>query len=310
MTIMLRRKIVKLTMGQERTPATAMHLKQKLAEFGIELEDKTGHLFYHEDFVPIKIDFALVFVRHGETYGNCGQSTSVGEIDKSKVKYGIKNFDQRVYQGDVDTAINQLTDYGKQQALEVALRLHQHFLQKHWVPDIVFCSPLNRAKETALPFVKQYYFEDKFIILEDIKEMSFGSWDNRRVCDLQDDDLCHLFYREQNALVKSDGMNSIGQTIKAENFCEVLLRAHRVLTHLNKVYPRKKVLMFSHSMFGAACTILLGKGQRFEKETFLAFDGKRGNGTYYTLPNAVPVMLTGDVPNQLKRSYPFLVPPT
>ena len=32
--------------------------------------------------------------------------------------------------------------------------------------------------------------------------MSFGEWENKRVCDFNDEHPCHSFYRNQNALIK------------------------------------------------------------------------------------------------------------
>ena len=66
------------------------------------------------------------------------------------------------------------------------------------------------------------------------------------------------------------------------------MRAYNILTGLNDLYSGKRVLMFSHSMFGAACCILLGKGQNFENSPYLAFDGKKKDGTYYTMPHTTP----------------------
>jgi broad specificity phosphatase PhoE len=139
---------------------------------------------------------------------------------------------------------------------------------------------------------RNYKFAARCILDERIKEMSFGAWDNRRVCDIKSDDACHLFYRNQHALVKQSGRNGNNLPQPSENFCEVLLRAHEVLMDLNKSHAGKKIVMFSHSMFGAACCILLGKGQTFENGNYLAFDGKRSDGTSYTINHATPIALT------------------
>lgn len=276
---------------QPDAPYNPIELQDKLLHLGLHLNIETGHLFYNTSFQPLSIHFNFIFVRHGETYGNCGQTNAMGKIDIESVRTGIKDREKSIYQGDVDTEINQLTDHGKQQSLNVAEALSIEFLNKGWEPDIILVSPLSRAKDTALPFVKKYQFEDRCFIHEGIKEMSFGSWENRRVCDLPANDECHLFYRNQHTLVKKSGINGNDQYQEAENFCEVVLRAHKVLLDLNKHHAAKNILMFSHSMFGAACCILLGKGQQIENDTYLAFDGKREDDTSYTLPNATPIVL-------------------
>ncbi|OGV42134.1 MAG: hypothetical protein A3F46_07040 [Legionellales bacterium RIFCSPHIGHO2_12_FULL_42_9] len=263
--------------------------QDKLKTLGINLDTQTGHLSYDEKFTPLSLPFELVFVRHGETYGNCGQVTATGKIDHALVGAGIKNKENRIFQGDVDQEINQLTAYGEQQAVDLAEKLRRELLDKEWIPDVVLMSPLSRARNTATPFVTQNQFSDRCIILDEIKEMSFGAWDNRRVCDMTPTDICHSFYREQNALVKLSGENGNGTHQDAENLCDVILRVHNTLKRLGTQYRGQRILMFSHSMVGAACLILLGLAQNFEYENFLAFDGKRADGTYYTMPHATPI---------------------
>jgi broad specificity phosphatase PhoE len=236
-----------------------------------------------------------VFIRHGETYGNCGQSTADGKIDIAQIKSNIKNSDLRIFQGDVDTEINQLTLLGKHQAELAAVKLEEELLNNNWIPQIIFHSPLNRAKDTGLPFINRNNFKDIYFPHNGIKEMSFGSWDNQRVCDLRPTDPCHSFYRNQNALIRDE--RSCG-----ESFCDLLHRTHHTLMELNEQHPNKKIIMFSHSMFGAACCILLGKGQIIEMGKHLAFDGKRANGEYYTMPHVTPFLLNGDMTSARKLS--------
>lgn len=267
-----------------------MNISKKLFEIGISTDEK-GHIRYAKHFKSLELRFDLVFVRHGETYGNCGQATSDGKIDKSYVMANNKAYDRRIFQGNVDTEINMLTDYGKQQALSVAKQLEEQLLKNGWSPDIIFYSPLSRARDTGLPFVERNGLIDRFVQLNDLREMCFGSWENRRVCDMKVDDPCHLFYKNQNALVKHCGINVDGEFQNSENFCEVLIRAYNLLQALNENCNDKRIIMFSHSMFGAACFILLGMGQVCENNNYLAFDGKRGDGKSYAISNATPYYL-------------------
>src|SRR5687768_8044551 len=98
-------------------------LRSVLNEFGLDVEIQSGHLSYNHDFKPLELTTQIVFIRHGETYGNCGQITSEGSVDQELIRLGLKNKMQRVFQGYVDTEANQLTAYGKQQALQVAEKL-------------------------------------------------------------------------------------------------------------------------------------------------------------------------------------------
>ena len=63
---------------------------------------------------------------------------------------------------------------------------------------------------------------------DDSAEMAFGSWDNVMVKDLADDNICHLFYLGQNALVKSDQpyLSPTGTSVPAENFVQVMDALH------------------------------------------------------------------------------------
>lgn len=268
-----------------------------LNKLGIGLDDVTGHLYYKQNFKPLPLSYELIFIRHGETYGNCGQSNAEGQIDHTLVALGKKNKDNRIFQGNTDTEINQLTTLGRKQADDLANQLENTLLASGFIPDIILYSPLKRAKETGYPFVKRNNFYDRYIEYEGIKEMSFGSWENRRICDLSPDNPCHLFYSDQNALVKESGINATGQYQIAENFCELLIRTFQVLYEIEKEYPEKRIILFSHSMFGAACSILFGHGQMIESGNYLAFDGKRTNGKSYAIPHTTPFYL-----NKVNRS--------
>lgn len=269
----------------------ALDLQYRLKELGIILDIPTGHLFYDPQFKPIQLGFELAFARHGETYGNCGQTTKAGTIDHDLVKLEVKDKERRVYQGDVDAEINQLTATGKQQAEDLATRLETELLAKNWQPSIILFSPLSRAKNTGIPFVEKTGLTKHYFPCHDIKEMKFGAWENRRICDLEFENPCHLFYLTNHALVKSNGVDAHGIYQVGECFAEVILRAHKSLRLLEQDLSSEKVLMFSHSMFGAACRILFGKGQTAENDNFLAFDGKRRDGSSYALPFATPFLL-------------------
>lgn len=285
-----------ITMFTHDMKLNDIELRNNLQNIGIELDIQSGHLFYGKNFTPIILNYELVFIRHGETFGNCGQSTNTGSINFELVNAGLKNNDNRIFQGNVDTAINQLTTYGKQQAENITKKLETNFLNHGWKPDIILVSPLTRALDTAMPFIKVNKLYDCYRIHSGIKEISFGSWENYRVSDIPKDNACHLFYLDQHALVKNSGINRNGLFQEGENFSELLLRTYHVLIDLNKECFSKKIIMFSHSMFGAACQILLGKGQTIENGQYLAFDGKRLNGTSYTLAHATPIAINFDPP--------------
>lgn len=263
---------------------------KKLHSLGINVDRQTGHLSYSDKFIPLTLSCKLVFIRHGETYGNCGQATVDGKIDKLSVQNGFKNKDKRIFQGDVDTEINQLTENGKTQAISAAYQLEDDLLSKCWTPDIIISSPLRRAMDTAHPFVMRNLLMNRFFCDSRIKEISFGSWENRRICDFSPSDNCHSFYKNQNALIKSLS-SSLQSGNSPESFCDLLIRAYDFLHDINRKYPNKKIILYSHSMFGGACCILLGKGLVHKDKHYILFDGSSENGQSCVLPHAVPIVL-------------------
>ena len=248
-------------------------LTAKAATLGLDLDAANGQISYAADFeskkVPLCFDF--VYCRHGKTTGNT---------------------EPRVYQGYVDEPENALNEIGLAQAEEAADKLDALNLD----PDLVVLSPLSRAAETGLAYTKRHpELEERTEYWEDAAEMRFGAWDNVMVKDLPDQNICHLFYLAQNAVVKPSEpyvRPSDGAEFEAENFVEMAERMKGVLEKLNqRMAPLAKdgkqplVIMYGHSMAGAALQILTGNGKVVDNEKYLGFDGK------YILPNATPIYL-------------------
>jgi hypothetical protein len=78
------------------------------------------------------------------------------------------------------------------------------------------------------------------IVNNEMREMSFGAWDNWRVCGFAAADSCHLFYKNQHVLVKEAGINGNHEQQEGENFVGVLLRAYFVLQSINEKHAGKK----------------------------------------------------------------------
>jgi len=249
-------------------------LRASASSLGLELDAVEGTVKYASEFeskrLPLCFDF--VYCRHGKTTGNT---------------------EPRVYQGYVDEPSNALNEVGLAQAQDAADKLDALALD----PDLIVLSPLSRAAETGLAFVRRHpHLEERVEYWEDAAEMRFGSWDNVMVKDLADDNICHLFYLKQNAVVKPAQpyvRPSDGAKFDAENFVEMATRMHGVLQKLNDAMrpiaeEREEtplVVMYGHSMAGAALSILTGNGKQVDGESYLGFDGK------YIMPNATPVFL-------------------
>jgi broad specificity phosphatase PhoE len=244
---------------------------EQAAALGISLDLPSGHISYASDFQEkmLNLSFDLIYVRHGKTTGNT---------------------EPRVYQGFVDEPSNALNEIGLEQAEDAANKVDALAL----MPDLVVLSPLARAKDTGMAFVKRHpELSDKTELWPDSAEMQFGEWDNKMVKDMAPDNICHLFYLAANAVVKTKVPYSApdGSSIDAECFVEVLSRMHRVLAKLNSRFAetssekRPLVAMYGHSMAGAAVSILTGNGKKVDGFDYLGFDGK------YIMPNATPAFL-------------------
>jgi len=250
----------------------AAALTAKATTLGLELDVPGGHIAYATDFEAKRVPliFDLIYCRHGKTTGNT---------------------EPRVYQGYVDEPQNALNEIGLGQAQDAADKLDELGVS----PDLIILSPLSRAAETGRAFTSRHPELDAITEeWDDTAEMRFGAWDNVMVKDLANDNFCHLFYLEQNALVKPDGQYVApdGSSFDAENFVEVLERMHEVLVRVNErmasiaaTGKRPLVVMYGHSMAGAALGILTANGKQVDNENYLGFDGK------YIMPNATPVYL-------------------
>jgi broad specificity phosphatase PhoE len=248
--------------------------EEMASALGLALDVASGTISYTDAFQAPSLPFELWYCRHGKTTGNT---------------------EPRVYQGYVDEPSNALNEVGLQQAQDAADKLEALGLD----PDLVVLSPLARAADTGKAFLarKPSFPQDRVLTWESCAEMRFGDWDNMMVKDMPTDSICHLFYLGQNAVVKSSGLYvdpASGNTVPGENFVEVLHRTRAMLTTLTATVdglpPRsdgkpKQVIIYGHSMAGAALSVLTGNGKQVDGKAYLGFDGK------YIMPNATPVKL-------------------
>lgn len=262
----------------KKAEAQIQKLKERLSTLGLDLNAETCHIYYQKNFKPIELDYNLCYVRHGKTEGNT---------------------EPRIFQGYCDYWENQLNEVGKKQAEEAAKKMEDTL--KTFRPDLILCSPLGRAIETGEAFFKNHP-EIPCRIEDGAREQQFGSWDSKQLRYMDPEDICHLFYLDQNVLVKSQEphITGDGKIIESENFVELIFRQAEFLKSVNeadevknakqKENRKANVLIYGHSMAGAAISILLGHGKKCEDGS-LGFDGK------YIMANATPTMLTAKIPN-------------
>lgn len=271
---------------KQLAPAARDALVTRCQRLGFNISFDHGTLSYRDDFAPLQLQYELCCVRHGKTEGNT---------------------EPRIYQGQVDYPDNQLNKIGLQQAEDAAAKMEAQLAT--WMPDLVVSSPLQRAIDTGAAFRRRHP-DVPHVVVETSAEMAFGNWDGARVIDIDHESYAHLFYIDQNALVKAGGPHVVGaswcqarkmpgETIVAEDFITVLERIEQCLREIERLpelqdilkHRTARVLMYGHSMAGAAISMLLGHGKRISGTKDLGFDGS------YIMPNATPTMLLPKLPS-------------
>lgn len=146
----------------------------------------------------------FTFVRHGQSQGNL-----------DKVIVGITDVP--------------LTDYGISQAREVALSLASKSF------DIIFCSNLFRARQTADEIIK-YHSSVPFIVDKRLAERNYGIFENVPYDKINNDvDGSQFWDTEKNIIVKD-----------AETFLEYYTKIKSFFDEINNSYKNKKILIITH----------------------------------------------------------------
>jgi broad specificity phosphatase PhoE len=154
----------------------------------------------------------LLITRHGETKGNT----------------------LRILAGVNDT----LTKKGIRQAKKLAVRLKDEHI------DIIFSSPMSRARKTA-EIISKFHNESKFEISNDIRELDFGSSEGKKLDEI-------------------DWNNAPSDV---ETRTELHKRAKKFLSMLLKQHKNDTVLMVSHQALNKALIRVLKKIKPNSKES-------------------------------------------
>lgn len=121
-----------------------------------------------------------------------------------------------------------LSDDGHEQALHLAEMLAE-------VPfDVIYSSPLERARETAAPLCKQQKKDP--VILDDIIEIDFGDWTGKSFAELEPDETWKLFHTFRSGT----------RPPKGELMVDVQKRMVDRLESLRHEFPHGRLALFSH----------------------------------------------------------------
>jgi len=141
------------------------------------------------------------------------------------VRHGQTNWNTRsLLQGLTD---NELNETGKMQAKQVGLYLKEHY--PNW--DVYISSPLTRAIQTGTIIKEILESKENLIIDKNFIERDFGELEGQ----ILNDAMYDLLEKEI-----SKGL---------ESFKDLQKRSLNAVLNLEKKYPNKRVIVFSHAQF-------------------------------------------------------------
>ncbi|MGE5765505.1 MAG: histidine phosphatase family protein, partial [Mycobacterium leprae] len=124
-----------------------------------------------------------------------------------------------------------LTPYGEAQARAAATRL-----AGRGAIDVVVCSPLARARQTATAVTRRLGLPDPTID-DDLRETDFGDWEGHTFAEVQ-----LKWPDEMAAWLASDTVAPPG----GESFASTTERVRGALSRLLRAHPRQTVLVVAH----------------------------------------------------------------
>lgn len=130
--------------------------------------------------------------------------------------------------------INNLTAKGEKQVRKTA----QELKAKNINFDLIVASDLLRTKQTA-QILKEYYPKTKLIFDKNLREVNFGSLNNKPLKIFQE------FYKK---ILDPNSKFKAKINPQAESFEEVLKRVTKTIEKLAAKYPNKNVLIISHGL--------------------------------------------------------------
>ncbi|MBQ3401763.1 MAG: histidine phosphatase family protein [Synergistaceae bacterium] len=136
----------------------------------------------------------------------------------------------------------QLTEEGKRQAHSLASRLSS------WPPEVIYTSPLDRAKYTASAIASRFNLEP--VILPELEEINFGTWEGQSLIALENE------HHEEYSRWRSDPFFNPPEGAEDwEHLSTRLSRAVKVMLD----GPQRRIIAVSHGgIMRALYAVFLG----------------------------------------------------
>jgi len=133
-----------------------------------------------------------------------------------------------------ETFENHLTDYGKEQIVQAAEKLHSKTV------DFIFCSPLTRAHETAEIVGEAVGVKPQ--VDERLREISFGIYNGKSIQEFHD------YFKEHGERMQQ-------KAPEGESYSEVQDRIVEFFKEINEKHASKTIVIVSHQ---APLLLLIG----------------------------------------------------
>ena len=128
-----------------------------------------------------------------------------------------------------------LTELGRSQAADASRTIKDKISNI----DVVLSSPLQRARDTANAIARSYDVSVR--VLDSLIERDFGVLTGRSLQDID---------RFAGETLKTEKVNYFLTADGAETFDELMIRARRIVDHVDRAYTGKTVLLVCHGDIG------------------------------------------------------------
>lgn len=237
-----------------------------LDSLGMEICDNQGHVRPKEGSNPIKLNFNLIVIPHGETPANKIKILHGGAADGNPENFLNKNGHQQTKDGKT---------------------LLKNMLKENQFTDVVIARPpISRNLETQSTVIPRSEFPT--FISQQASEIFFGegTWDGKTIEEVE----ATLGKEEARWVSEWRNLNAFARSPNGENMIQLLTRTKNLLELWNREFAGKTIVFFSNGTVSAGIRILTRTDMAFTNEGFLDWRSHeaippRGKPTLFRITN-------------------------
>eukprot|EP00922_Rhytidocystis_sp_ex-Travisia-forbesii_P020242 GHVS01029821.1.p1 GENE.GHVS01029821.1~~GHVS01029821.1.p1 ORF type:complete len:409 (+),score=67.49 GHVS01029821.1:378-1604(+) len=302
-------------------------MESHMEKIGFSLSPEIGRIRYSEFFKPLPLSYEICYVRHGRTEGNTEPRVFQGQVDYVSNFLNSIGEEQAVEAAarvkSIGTGEGWVPDVVLVSPLTRAKQTALPYLMQRCTESVLSAVD-DGLKEMAFGCWDNEQVgdlpADSIAHLFYLRQNALVKSSEPHKVDVQLLPPCDCYHRKKREQERGGQENDKTEVemkeIDSENFVEVLSRSRAALLELNKhplveraakrmealstnegvdnmskAVEKVKVLMFGHSMSGAAISMLMGHG-KCDNSGYLGFDGS------YIMPNAMPTFLPARFPTK------------